>query len=77
MTSPARQSHAAKPIEKTPRRTPRTQRVVAARMAERRFVRAVMSHEPTLDEVRRADELVRITRQAKTATFLDQYRLAA
>lgn len=54
-----------------------TQRIVALRMAERRFVASVAAMKPTVDDERRAAELVTRVQQAKKADFLDQYRVAA
>jgi hypothetical protein len=54
-----------------------TQKVVAARMAERRFVASVVAMKPTEEGEQRAAELVKHVQRAKQASFLDQYRLAA
>jgi hypothetical protein len=54
-----------------------TQRVVALRMAERRFVASVAAVKPTEEGKRRAEKLVEGVQRAKKADFLDQYRLAA
>lgn len=54
-----------------------TQHVVARRMAERRFVKAVAAMKPSEEVERRAAELVEGVKRAKKADFLDLYRLTA
>jgi len=54
-----------------------TQRIVALRMAERRFVASVVAMRPTPEDERRAAELVKRAQEAKKASFLDQYRIVA
>ena len=60
-----------------PARKARTQAVVAARMAEKRFVKSVMSVRLSPETEKRNAELVQRTRAAKSAHFLEQYKIAA
>lgn len=60
-----------------PTKTIAKKRAFAMKKAERRFVLQVAAIRPTEESKRRAEQLRKKTQQAKSADFLQHYRIAA